>query len=336
MKPVLVFLAPSWTPDLEELILITKESFEVKVLTQKQNFDFGDAYVEILQCFESYTPTELARLLPWILQLRSPRLHLLLPSNPSARQLAGIGAVLSMIRPLADSILTHSEWPKGGIHFAIWLKAFGALFDGVIPFYGTRHLSLTENQNTQYLESDSRDLQVFSYLWSFPSAKAIDEQWAPLMKRLLSCPQNDLELWNWDRLPIREQNQIRAQFAQVWHRFRPHTCRNEIHAWDEVHFLVLIGNQSHHFSETDLLDLVLNLQISLIMDVENRNRLRGPWKDGDNFWLWTPQLSDNETRPWNDPNRHLPLDSLAELKQFRDQISNEILRSFIKLDFQRH
>ena len=70
MKPTLVFIAPIWTPELDELLQITKESFSLKVLTQKLTHSFEDPYIEILQCFDSYSPIELAKLIPWFIHLR--------------------------------------------------------------------------------------------------------------------------------------------------------------------------------------------------------------------------------------------------------------------------
>lgn len=335
MKPSLVFIAPHWTPELEELLQVTKESFALKVLTQKQPLDFEDPYVEILQCFESYSPVELAKLLPWMLQLQSPQFHIVLPEKANARQLAGVGTMTSMARALPKSYITHSPWPQGSWSFPIWLKAFQNLFDGPMPSIGRRSLTLPKLQNSPISNPTEKSVDLFKHLWVFPSQKGLEIEWSKLIHALLNRHENLLEFWNWNLLPIRQQNKIRQQFALVWEQFRTRLPRAQFEDWTGVQFLVLIGGSELLFSESDLLDLVLHNGVNIIMDAPTRRQLEGPWKDGDTFWLWHPSLTDNEQRPWNSPYVLLPFVSKSELKVFRDQMSNQVLRSFIKLDFQR-
>ncbi len=335
MKPSLIFIAPTWNPELEELIHVTKESFALKVLTQKQSFDFDDPFVEILQCFESYSPVELAKLLPWMLHLNSPQFHVLLPEKANARQLAGVGALASMARAIPNSYITHSPWPTGSWSFPIWLKAFQNLFDGPMTSIGRRSLSLPKIQGYRDANRSIKSVDIFRHLWVFPSKKGMEIEWRSLIQALLNRYENLLEFWNWDHLAIRQQNKIRQQFALVWEQFRTRQPRTQFEDWDGVQFLVLIGGHDLLFSESDLLDLALHHGTNIIMDAPTRRKLQGPWKDGDTFWLWHPSQKDNEHRPWNSPYVLLPFLSKSELKVFRDQMSNQVLRSFIKLDFQR-
>lgn len=334
MRSTLVFIAPKWDPQLDELIQVTRESFVIKILTQKQAINFDDPFIEVLQCFESYSPVELAKLLPWLLQQQASHFHLILPSDASARQLAGIGTLTSLIRALPNSYLTHSPWPKGLWHFPVWQKAFQNLFDGMMPILGKRTLSLPQKDiSLDQLEANKK-INVFQQNWVFPSFSGFVLEWQPLLHCLVNHRENILEFWNWERLPIRQQNKIRQQFFKVWDRFRAHTPRRSLTDWTDAKFLILVGDQPLNFSETDLLDLVIENRLSIIMDSKNRRQLSGPWKDGDTFWLWHSSQAENENRPWNNPYLQLPFSSKSELKRYRDQISNQVLRSFIKLDFQ--
>lgn len=329
MKSTLVFIAPSWNAELEELLVVTRESFELKILTERQDIDFEDPYVEILQCFESYSPIELARLLPWLMQLRSPQFHLILPANTSGRQLAGIGALLSMVRALPNTSITHSPWPEGNWSFPIWLKAFSNLFDGVLPLSGRRTLSLPRPIVNSPVAT-SKDLGFYRQLWAFPTFDGVTTFRNTLLQRLLARPENILEFWNWEQLPIRHQNKFRQEFSLRWNQFRSHTPRLKLDDWTDVKFLVLVGIKHFPFSESDLIDLVTNHRISIILDSDNRRQLNGPWKDGDTCWLWYSTLNDDDGRPWNKPYATLPFSTIADLEEYRDRMSNNILRCFMK------
>jgi hypothetical protein len=335
MKPTLIFIAPIWTPELEELLTITRESFSIKVLTQRQNLEFNDSYIEILQCFESYSPMELAKLVPWLLQLPQAQFHVVLTPKANHRQLAGVGALTSMIRAFPQCYITHSPWPSGSWSFPIWRKAFQTLFDGPMPTNGRRALTLPKIKPSPDTLATIKTIELFRQLWVFPSWHGLELDWKNLIQCLLNRRENLLEFWNWECLTIRQQNKIRSRFTQVWDQFRSHTPRIQFEDWAGVQYLILVGSQDLIFSETDLLDLVYLYDLNIIMDSPTRRKLQGPWRDGDTFWLWHSSLADNENRPWNNPYVYLPLTSKPDLKNFRDQISNQVLRSFIKLDFQR-
>jgi hypothetical protein len=331
MKPVLVFIAPLWNSELEELLQVTKESFAVKVLTQKQSLSYEDPFVEVLQCFESYSPLELAKLLPWILQLNFPKFHVILPPKANSKQLASIGAVLSMARSHPKTQITHSPWPQGSWSFPIWIKAFQNLFDGTLCDVGKRTLSLTHHPKIE-LRTNSKSLDLVYRQWVFPSQKGFELAWQALINCLLNRRENILEFWNWDKLPIRKQNRLRQEFLPFWDQFRSNSPRGLLEDWRNVQFLVLIGNiKEFPFSESDLLDLCLFYEVNLILDASSRQKLKGPWKDGDNFWLWNPTQIDSEDRPWNNPYVLLPFTTKQELKGYRDQLTNHILRSFMKV-----
>lgn len=336
MKPTLVFICPVWSRELEELLLVTRESFSIKVLTQRQNLDFTDDYIEVLQCLESYSPLELGKLLPWLLQLPQPRFHLLLPVKANHRQLAGIGALLSMIKALPHVSVTHSPWPQGTWSFPIWLKAFQNLFDQEMSVIGRRTLSLPENNRArEALSSQMTSLQPYQRTWVFASSQYLEQEWQKILLPLLSRRENILELWNWEQLSIRRQNLLRQQFASHWEQFRTRPPRSLFEEWGDIQFLVLIGDTRLLFSETDLLDLAINHGVNIVMDTFHREKLGGPWKDGDTFWLWQTAQTENDERPWNNPYKLLPFSSKNRLEEYRDQLSNRILRSFIQLDFRR-
>ena len=302
MKPTLVFIAPIWTPELDELLQITKESFSLKVLTQKLTHSFEDPYIEILQCFDSYSPIELAKLIPWFIHLQAPQFHLILPTKASHSQLAGIGAILSFARALPKSYISHSPWPKENWSFSIWLKAFQNLFDSTLQTRGTRSLSLPKTQSSQKTRVTTKSLDLFNHLWVFPSHHGPEQDWSGLINGLVQRRENLLEFWNWEHLPIRKQNKIRQQFSHFWEQFRSRTPRSDFEDWKGVQFLVLIGKNELPFSESELLDLALIYNVNIVMDTETRKKLLGPWKDGDTFWLWHPNLNESEERPWNNPN----------------------------------
>lgn len=334
MKPTLVFISPTWTPELEELLQVTKESFTLKVLTQKQTIDFQDPYIEILECFETYSPLELGKLIPWLLQIPGAHFHLLLPENATGRQLAGVGAVLSMIRAFPQSYITHSPWPKSNWSFPLWLKAFQNLFDKSITNFGRRTLSLPRPTHASPMAPSIKSIDLLKHLWVFPSQKGPEPEWQQLIQALLNRHENLLEFWNWSHLSIRNQNKIRQRFASYWAQFRSHQPRDKFEDWTGVQFLILVGGIELPFSESDLLDLAINFGINIVMDSSTRRRLQGPWKDGDTFWLWHPSLVENDQRPWNNPYVILPFTSRTDLKVYRDQLANQVLRSFIKVDFQ--
>lgn len=360
MMPTLVIIAPLWNSELEELIYITKSSFQLKILTQKQNFDFEDPYVEILQCFDTYSPLEMTKLVPWLFQLSTAQFHLILPHSPSPRQLAGIGTIISITKALPQSYLTHSPWPLKSWTFSLWLKAFQSLFDGSLLNYGTRRLSLPktvkakdnsmsyfshetptdtsrENQtrDSSYLreavdtmeEFNTRELNLYSCLWIFPTQNLLETEWQSFIYALLRKKENRIELWNWEELSIRQKNKMRQQFYLAWNQFQPHPPRWDFDDWTPVQFLVLTESQAMAMSEKDLLDLILIYKINIIMDDPLRRQLKGPWQEGDTFWLWEPSLINNEQRPWNNSQLRLPFTTLPDLVAFRDQLSNEVLRS---------
>lgn len=334
MKEVLVFVAPTWSPQLEELIQVTKESFSIKVITEKTALSTSDPFIEILQCLETYSPLELGKLLPWLIQLKPKHFHFILPSEANPRQLAGVGAIASLASAIPNARLTHSEWPNKTWAMTLWIKAFGGLFKNGLSIPGKRALGSTHQRTNPEPPSSERGLELYRQLWIFPSLKGVEQDWQKLIACLLMNRENLLEFWNWEQLPIRHQNKIRDQFAMVWSQFRTHSPRLKLGDWRNVQFLVLIGQQASPFSETDLLDLALELEIAIVMDTHNRRQLRGPWKDGDSFWLWNQSQEENDNRPWNAPYTKLPFASKTDLKNYRDQISNQVLRSFIRLDFQ--
>lgn len=352
--PTLVFIAPLWCSELEELIQITKNSYQIKILTQKQNFNFEDPYVEILQCFETYSPFEITKLLPWMLQLSSPQFHLILPNLASPRQLAGIGTIISIAKALPQSYLTHSPWPIKNWSFSLWLKAFQSLFDNSLSNYGTRILSLpksavsdvslfkitqvnqdniidvTSNENVLnniIYNSNERMVSLYQSLWIFPTQNLIEKEWQLLIHTLLRRNDNLIELWNWNELPTRKKNKIRQQFYFSWNQFQLRSPRLDFGDWSQVKFLVLTENSHITMSEKDLLDLTLIHRINIVMDEAVRCQLKGPWLDGDSFWLWHPSQIENDNRPWSNPHSLLPFTTINELGTFRDHLSNEILRS---------
>lgn len=389
MMPTLVIIAPLWNSELEELIQITKNSFQIKILTQKQNFDFADPYIEILQCFDTYSPLEMTKLLPWLIQLSAAQFHLIMPPSPSPRQLAGVGTIISIVKALPQSYLTHSPWPGKSWTLSLWLKAFQSLFDGSLLDYGMRRLSLpkttriknydemsfsstsTSSSSSSHTTSEkpeartpmendwvtdqvsdgvsenwttfgireninidetsfqngTKDLNLYSCLWVFPTQNLLEKEWQDLTYALLRQKENRIELWNWEELPVREQNKMRQQFYLAWNQFQPRPPRWNFEDWTSVQFLVLTGNHTIAISEKDLLDLVLIHQIHIIMDESMRRQLHGPWKQNDTFWLWDPKQSNQDSQPWNNSHLRLPLKSLSELVAFRDQLSNEVLRS---------
>lgn len=359
MMPTLVIIAPIWSSELEELIYITKNSFQLKILTQKQNFDFEDPYVEILQCFDTYSPLEMTKLLPWLFQLSAAQFHLILPQSPSPRQLAGIGTIISITKAIPQSYLTHSPWPIKSWTFSLWLKAFQSLFDGSLLNYGTRRLTLpktvtakdssmsfsfqensgqTSRESQQHdpshlreiidtMDFNTRELNLYSCLWVFPTQNLSETEWQSFTYAVLRNKENRIELWNWEPLSVRQKNKMRQQFYLVWNQFQPRSPRWDFEDWASVQFLVLTENHSMAMSEKDLLDLILVHQINIIMDDPLRRRLKGPWKEGDTFWLWQPSLINDEHSPWNNSQLRLPFTSIPELVAFRDQLSNEVLRS---------
>ncbi len=355
MGPTLVFIAPQWNSELEELIQITKNSYQVKVLTQKQSIDFSDPYVEVLQCFESFSPLEITRLVPWLIQLSSPQFHLLLSTTTNSRQLAGLGALMSLVRALPQSYLTHSPWPLKSWSFSLWIKAFQSLFDHSLFNYGNHFLtSHSDNASTKTESSreksnssetsalwdtqpsvdgfygDTHPVALYSNLWVFPTPDVTGTGWQVLAHLILRRIENRIELWNWDQLSTRNKNIIRQQYRQVWSQFKPRSPRWRLNDWSQVKFLVLIDDSSLPLGEKDLLDLILLYQINIIMSERIRRQLKGPWKENDTFWMWHPSFKDHENPPWNNPYSSLPLTSLGELNTFRDQISNEVLRSLSK------
>lgn len=342
--PTLVIIAPLWSSELEELIYITKNSFQLKILTQKQNFDFEDPFVEVLQCFDTYSPLEMTKLLPWLFQLSAAQFHLILPHSPSPRQLAGIGTIISITKALPQSYLTHSPWPIKSWAFSLWLKAFQSLFDGSLLNYGIRKLTLPktitskdpnmasfsperEREVVEDRELTTREVNLYSCLWVFPTQNLLEAEWQSFTYALLRHKQNKLELWNWESLSVRQKNKMRQQFYLVWDQFQPRAPRWDFEAWSSVQFLVLTENHLMVMSEKDLLDLILIHQINLIMDESLLRRMKGPWKEGDTFWLWHPSHLHHENRPWNNSQLRLPFTTLSELVAFRDRLSNEVLRS---------
>lgn len=397
--PTLIIIAPLWNPELEELIQITKNSFQIKILTQKQNFDFEDPYIEILQCFDTYSPLEIAKLVPWFLQLSQVQFHLIMPLSPTPRQLAGMGTMISIIKALPQSYLTHSPWPTKSWTLSLWLKAFQNLFDGSLLNHGLRRLSLPKNSRSKNFNSASsplststsspnrstktevnaprendgnrepedsntitdhginletdqtaetwipfgistdwkieeiriengmRNLNLYTCLWVFPTQNLLEREWQDLTYALLRQKENRIELWNWEQLSVRQQNKMRQQFYLAWNQFQLHPPRWNFEDWISVQFLVLTGNHTIAISEKDLLDLVLIHQIHIIMDEPMRRQLHGPWKENDTYWLWDPERIHQDSQPWNNPHLRLPFKSLSELVTFRDQLSNEILRS---------
>ncbi|MEY4615886.1 MAG: hypothetical protein RJB66_846 [Pseudomonadota bacterium] len=334
MKSVLVFIAPHWSPHLEELIQVTRETFSIKIISEKYTHSFIDPYVEMLQCLESYSPLEIGRLLPWFLQQKPVHFHFILPANPSARQLSGLGAIATLAKTVPDTTLTHSEWPKASWAFRLWLKAFGSLFSETQSLPCKRSLSLPSQPGHRETRLNESGVDFYRHRWVFPSLVGVDPAWQKLMTCLLMNRENILEFWNWERLAIRQQNKIREQFSSFWTQFQTHSPRLNFEDWSDVRYLVLLGEQELPFSETDLIDLATELEVCIIMDTYTRSHLKAPWKDGDTFWFWSESQRQNTNRPWNNPFVKLPFSTKLELKQYRDQISNQILRSFIKLDFQ--
>lgn len=330
MKPSLVFISPEWIPELDELLQITKNSFQIKVLTQKQNIELVDPYIEILQCFETYSPLELAKLLPWMLQLSAPQFHVLLPENSNPKQLAGIGTIITMARALPQSVITHSPWLQKGWGFHFWKKAFQNLFDTTIETKGQRFLSLPTEKKMENFALQNKNVDFYTCTWIFPVQSLDDLEWKSFIHHLATVKTNRLEFWNWESLSIRHKNKVRDLYAPVWSQFQFCAPRTNFDDWNSIKFLVLINIKQHQFSESDLLDLAILHKVNIIMDIEMRNRLEGPWKEKDTFWLWHPHFLASEDHPWNNSQQQLSFNSINELRVFRDEQSNQILRKFIK------
>ncbi len=328
MKPSLVFISPEWVPELDELLQITKSSFQIKVLTQKQSsIDFDDPYIEILQCFDTYSPLELAKLLPWLLQLNAPQFHVVLPENSSHKQLGGIGAFITMARAIPQSFISHSPWTQKGWSFQLWRKAFQNLFDSSLETRGRRFLTPTKENSSETLSSNNSHLELYTRTWVFPQQSLLSNESKKLIPRLLSDPSHRLEFWDWESLTIPQKNKMRDNYSSYWGQFQFHPRRTQLGDWKSVQFLVLFDNKQHQFSESDLIDLVIHHQVNIVMDEVTRDQLQGPWQEGVTFWLWHPNLYHQQESPWNTPQ--LSLTEWESLRTFQDQNSNKILRTLL-------
>lgn len=336
IKPALILISPEWDPELEEIIPLTRDYFDLKILTQKQTLLFNDPFIEILQCFETYSLLELGRLLPWILQQTKPQIHLCLPPHADAKILLGLGSLLSIMQSLPGVKLTHSPWGPQKVYFQIWFKTFGPLFAGCIPSPGRRSLSSNVVLHPTSKELlPPKELQQKCWVFPFSDNGGWNSHWDSILALLLEDQTNIVEFWNWDILSFRQQNIIRARFGEVWWRFRFRSPRRDLQDWEGVHFLVLIGEGKNlQFSELDLLDLAIQQNLRLIIDAEGREKLQGPWIENLHYWLWNSLQNLKENLlPWTRLPWPSNAEALLELKRYKDQRLNGVLRSLIRLDF---
>lgn len=127
----LILIAPYWTEQVEQLIAITKDNFDVSVLTSKiENFQYHADKVEVLQCFGTLSPWEMIKMTPWFLQKQPAVFHFFINYSFSASELMGLSSLISMIKSLPSSQCTYSLSVPQTTWGRLLLKP---LFDGSEP-----------------------------------------------------------------------------------------------------------------------------------------------------------------------------------------------------------